>query len=113
MSGWAWVPVRALVVFHDRQISRHGGAAGLRDLGPLEMGCNRAANAAACGGPDVFGIGAAHACGTRKAQAFIDGNKRTAFVVVFTFRRLNGHPLRPDPRDGVRMLEDHVPGRGV
>ncbi|MFO7033278.1 type II toxin-antitoxin system death-on-curing family toxin [Limnospira fusiformis CCALA 023] len=105
MSGWVWVPVKALMIFHDRQISRHGGAIGLRDLGLLEMGCNRAANAAAYGTPDVFEMAAAYAYGICKAHAFVDGNKRTAFVAAFTFLRLNGHPVRPDPREGVRMME--------
>lgn len=105
MSDWTWVPVRALIIFHDRQISRHGGTDGLRDLGLLEMGCNRALNAATYGEPDVFDIAAAYAYGICKAHAFVDGNKRTAFVAAFTFLRLNGHPLRPDPREGVRMME--------
>ena len=105
MSDWKWVPVRALIIFHDRQISRHGGADGLRDLGLLEMGCNRALNAATYGEPDAFDIAAAYAYGICKAHAFVDGNKRTAFVAAFTFLRLNGHPIRPDPREGVRMME--------
>lgn len=105
MRDWTSVPLKALVIFHDRQISRHGGASGLRDLGFQEMGCNRAINAAAYGEPDVFDIAAAYAFGISKAHAFVDANKRTAFVAAFTFLRLNGHPLRPDMREGVRMME--------
>ena len=105
MRDWTWVPLKALIIFHDRQIARHGGASGLRDVGLLEMGCNRAINAAAYGEPDVFEVAAAYAYGICKAHAFIDGNKRTAFVAAFTFLRLNGHPIRPDPREGVRMIE--------
>lgn len=41
-----------------------------------------------------------------KAHAFVDGNKRTAFVTALTFLRLNGLGFRPDPVQGVRMMED-------
>lgn len=41
-----------------------------------------------------------------KAHAFIDGNKRTALAACATFLALNGHRLRPDPAEGVRMMED-------
>ena len=106
MTNWVWVPLRALTVIHDRQISRHGGASGTRDPALLEMGCARAMNLAAYGEPDAFDIAAAYAFGISKAHAFVDGNKRTAFVAAFTFLRLNGHNLRPDPKEGVRMMED-------
>jgi len=100
------VPIRALYIVHDRQIARHGGAPGLRDAGLLENACARAMNLAAYGAPDVFDLAAAYAFGIAKAHAFIDGNKRTAFVACATFLRLNGKGLRPDPAEGVRMMED-------
>ena len=103
--SWTWVPLEAIHIVHDRQIARHGGASGLRDAGALEAGCARPLNLAADGTPDVFDLGAAYAFGIAKAHAFVDGNKRTAFVACATFLRLNGHVLRPDPADGVRMME--------
>jgi death-on-curing protein len=112
MKAWVWVPLAALHVVHDRQIARHGGAPGTRDQALLEMGCTRAMNRAAYDDADVFTIAAAYAYGIAKAHAFVDGNKRTAFVAAFTFLRLNGVALRPDPGMGVRMMEglaaDHV-----
>jgi death-on-curing protein len=105
MSDWVWVPLAALRVVHDRQIARHGGAAGTRDPALLEMGCTRAQNRAAYENVDAFAIAAAYAYGIAKAHAFVDGNKRTAFVAAFTFLRLNGVFLRPDPGVGVRMME--------
>lgn len=51
-------------------------------------------------------IAAAYASRIAKAHAFVDGNKRTAFVACATFLRLNGHVLRPDPSEGVRRMED-------
>jgi death on curing protein len=110
MTQWTWVPLRAVTVIHDRQIARHGGAPGTRDLALLQMGCARAMNLVAYGDPDVFEIAAAYAFGISKAHAFVDGNKRTAFVAAFAFLRMNGHPLRPEPREGVRMMENLASG---
>ena len=56
--------------------------------------------------PDVFDLAASYAYGIAKAHAFVDGNKRTAFVAAFTFLALNGTARRPDPQIGVRMMED-------
>ena len=106
MTAWVWVPIQALYIVHDRQIARHGGSPGLRDAALLEMGCARPLHLASYATPDVFDLAAAYAFGIAKAHAFIDGNKRTAFVVAVTFLRLNGVQFRPDPAIGVRMMED-------
>ncbi|AHD03490.1 type II toxin-antitoxin system death-on-curing family toxin [Leisingera methylohalidivorans] len=110
MSTYKWVPLAAVIVFHDRQIARHGGAAGMRDKALLEMGCARAMNLAAYSDAGVAEVAAAYAFGIAKAHAFVDGNKRTAFVTAVTFLRLNGFQFRPDPVEGVRMMEDLATG---
>lgn len=102
--------MRALIVVHDRQIARHGGAPGTRDLALLEMGCARAMNLWAYRKAPLHEIAAAYAFGIAKAHAFIDGNKRTAFVAAVTFLRLNGQQFRPEPVEGVRMMEDLAAG---
>ncbi len=111
MTQLIWVPLQAIIVIHDRQIARHGGAPGLRDIALLEMGCARAMNLAAysldAGLPE---IAAAYAFGIAKAHAFVDGNKRTAFVAAVTFLRLNGLSFHPDTIQGVRMMEDLASG---
>ncbi|SLN69548.1 Toxin Doc [Roseovarius albus] len=106
MTGPVWVPLRAIVTVHDRQISRHGGGSGLRDMALLEMGCARALNLANYNEQStLYEIAAAYAFGIAKAHAFVDGNKRTAFVTAVTFLRLNGLSFRPYPVEGVRMME--------
>lgn len=105
MNQPVWVPLQAIVIIHDRQIARHGGAAGIRDIALLEAAVERPRNRLAYGTPRVEELSAAYAFGIAKAHAFVDGNKRTAFVTAATFLRLNGHALRPDPFDGVRAME--------
>ncbi|WP_374298271.1 type II toxin-antitoxin system death-on-curing family toxin [Paracoccus sp. (in: a-proteobacteria)] len=110
MTGPVWVPLAAVIAIHDRQIARHGGAAGMRDRSLLEAGCARPLNRAAYGTPSLPQLAAAYAYGIAKAHAFVDGNKRTAFVTALTFLRLNGQGFRPEPVQGVRMMEDLAAG---
>jgi len=106
MTSPVWVPLSVIIIVHDRQIARHGGAAGLRDRGLLESGMARAMNRAAHDPTaTVFDIAAAYVFGLAKAHAFVDGNKRTAFVTGVTFLRLNGYEFRPEPVRGVQMME--------
>jgi death on curing protein len=83
----------------------------LRDRALLEMGCARAMNLAACTNAGVTEIAAAYAFGISRAQAFVDGNKRTGFVTALTFLRLNGYAFRPDPVEGVRLMEALASGK--
>jgi death-on-curing protein len=110
VSEPVWVPLQAVLIIHDRQIARHGGASGMRDIQLLEAAVERPRNKAAYGEPSLGEIAAAYAFGIAKAHAFVDGNKRTAFVTSATFLRLNGFGLRPDPLEGVRAMEDLASG---
>lgn len=110
MSEPVWVPLQAILIIHDRQIARHGGAAGMRDIELLEAAVERPRNKSAYGSPSLEELAAAYAFGIAKAHAFVDGNKRTAFVTAATFLRLNGFEVRPDPLDGVRAMEDLASG---
>lgn len=101
-----WVPLQAVNAFHDRQISRHGGASGVRDHTLLETACARPINKHAYGKEDVFELATAYAYGIAKAHAYVDGNKRTAFVTAVAFLRMNGYAFRPDQIAGVKIVED-------
>jgi len=105
-----WVPLQAILIIHDRQIARHGGTAGIRDIDLLEAAVERPRNKNAYGSPSLGELAAAYAFGIAKAHAFVDGNKRTAFVTAATFLRLNGFAVRPDSLDGVRAMEDLASG---
>lgn len=110
MSAPLWVPLAAVIAVHDRQIARHGGRPGLRHRALLEMACARPLNRAARGETSLAELAAAYTFGIAKAHAFVDGNKRTALVTALTFLRLNGYGFRPDPLEGVRMMEGLAAG---
>ena len=91
--SWRWVDKGALVLLHDESLAEHGGRAGIRDEGLLESALGRARNLAACGSPDVAELAASYAVGLAKNHAFVDGNKRAAFLAMGLFLYLNGHRL--------------------
>ena len=105
MSQPIWVPVEAVHIIHDRQISRHGGASGLRDEGLLQNAMQRPVNKWQYEDADTFECAAAYAYGIAKAHAFVDGNKRTAFVTSVTFLRLNGWHFVTEPAEGLAFVE--------
>ena len=66
----------------------------MRDEGLLESALARPLNVAAYGEPDVAELAASYGVGLAKNHAFVDGNKRAAFLAVGLFLALNGHRLR-------------------
>jgi death-on-curing protein len=110
MSEPIWVPNRAVYIIHDRQIARHGGASGLRDEGLLQGALQRPVNKWQYENADIFECASAYAFGIAKAHAFVDGNKRTAFVTSVTFLRLNGWHFVTEPVEGVTFMEDLASG---
>ena len=103
--NWRWIDRRLLVILHDESLAEHGGASGLRDAGRLESALARPLNLVACGDPDVADLAAAYGVGLAKNHAFVDGNKRAAFLAVGLFLRLNGCRLNASQADAtVTML---------
>ncbi|MDO9083082.1 MAG: type II toxin-antitoxin system death-on-curing family toxin, partial [Humidesulfovibrio sp.] len=92
---------------HDAQIADHGGAPGLRDLGLLESALARPKNLLALTKDphDAFDLAAAYAYGLARNHAFIDGNKRTAYVVARLFLLLHGHDLHAPDTERVLVFE--------
>jgi len=91
--SWRWVDKGALILLHDESLAEHGGRAGIRDDGLLESALGRAKNLAAYGAPDVADLAASYAVGLAKNHAFVDGNKRAAFLAMGLFLYLNGYRL--------------------
>jgi death-on-curing protein len=97
MSGsWIWLDASVLLAVHDEQLVEHGGISGVRDNGMFESALAKSQNLAAYGEPDFAELAAAYGFGLAKNHPFLDGNKRTAFVAVELFLRLNGYVLEAD-----------------
>jgi death on curing protein len=85
-----WISARLAVAIHDRQLAEHGGSSGVRDMGLLESAPARPQHAYTYGEADLPALAAAYAFGIARNHPFVDGNKRTAYVVCRTFLLING-----------------------
>ena len=85
-------------------LSRWGGSEGTRDSGLVDSALASAQNAQPYGGGDDFDVAAAYAFHISEAQAFIDGNKRTAAAAALTFLEVNGRYQRPDEEEFYRAM---------
>ena len=77
-------------MLHEQSLADFGGAPGIRDEGLLDSALNRPVNLLAYGRPGVFDMAASYGFGIVKNHPFIDGNKRTGFLVAILFLELNG-----------------------
>lgn len=92
MKQPVWIDTHDAMALHDRLVALHGGLAGLRDENLLESALARPkqiheyAEAA-----DRIDMAAAYTAGIVRNHPFLDGNKRTGFVVGILFLELNGY----------------------
>lgn len=93
MTDWRWIEKTSVLGIHAAQIDAYGGARGIRDEGGLESALARPQNLAAYGEPDVFDLAAAYGYGLARNHPFVDGNKRTSFVVASAFLAKNDYVL--------------------
>lgn len=91
MKEPVWIEEALVLAIHDRQLVEHGGAEGLRDESLLRSGLARPANHLAYDKADVVELAAMYTAGIVKNHPFIDGNKRTGFVLGVLFLELNGY----------------------
>jgi death on curing protein len=110
VATWRWIDRRALLLLHDESIAEHGGAAGIRDQGLLESALARPLNVAAYGDPDLADLAASYGVGLAKNHAFVDGNKRVAFLAVGLFLALNGHRLVATQAEATMTMLDVAAG---
>lgn len=87
-----WISDDLVMAIHERQLAEHGGGSGIRDKGMLESALTRPQQKAFYGGTgvDIPALAAAYAYGVIRNHPFVDGNKRTAYVLCRTFLVLNG-----------------------
>lgn len=90
MKDPVWVERQTVLIAHSESLAAHGGAVGVRDEGLLDSALARPLNLHAYGGGDAAALAAAYAFGIVRNHPFVDGNKRTAFLVSALFMELNG-----------------------
>ncbi|MDP2409532.1 MAG: type II toxin-antitoxin system death-on-curing family toxin [Pseudolabrys sp.] len=99
-----WVTYEQVVAIHSRQLRRFGGAPGLRDEGMLRSALERPVNKWQYEQPEMPVLAAAYAYGLAKNHAFVDGNKRIAFMSMMAFLRKNGIGFAPEQAHATKII---------
>jgi death on curing protein len=106
MKKPVWIDERDALVLHNRLLALHGGAGGLRDGGLLQQSAlarpqQQHAYAEAA---DIVDMATAYTAGIVRNHPFLDGNKRTGFVVGILFLELNGYRFVASEEDAAQAV---------
>lgn len=110
MNEPRWLTLREVEAAHELQLARFGGPGGLRDRGGLESALGRPIQKWQYEQADLAACAAAYAFGFARNHAFVDGNKRVAFVALTLFLRLNDIEFRPDRAEAAVIIRDLAAG---
>lgn len=106
-----WLTRAVVAAIHEAQIREHGGSFGVRDEGLLESALYRPRHKLAYEpGSTLAELAAAYGFGLAKNHAFVDGNKRVAFMAAYAFLGLNGSDLDVAEADAVSTFEQLAAG---
>ena len=104
MTEVIWIDLPEVLAIHGCQLDEHGGASGVRDDGLLESALARPQPLFTYCEPDVFDLAAAYTAGIVRNHPFVDGNKRTGFVVGILFLELNGPTFTASEADATQAV---------
>jgi death-on-curing protein len=99
-----WITYHQAIAIHSRELRRFGGAPGLRDEGMLQSALERPINKWQYEQASLPELAAAYAFGLAKNHAFVDGNKRIAFMAMMVFLRKNGIRFAPDQAQAASVI---------
>jgi death on curing protein len=100
-----WIEERDALAIHDRLLALHGGGTGLRDRGLLESALARPRqHHAYAETPDIVEMSALYTAGIVRNHPFVDGNKRTGFVIGVLFLELHGFDFKASEEDATQAV---------
>jgi death on curing protein len=86
-----WISRATCDAIHSDQLRQHGGKGGIRDEGALESALARPRNKFVYDQKaGLFSLAASYAYGLARNHGYVDGNKRVAFLAMYTFLGING-----------------------
>ncbi len=105
MSAPVWIDERDALALHDRLLALDGGPAGVRDEGLLKSALARPKQLYAYGNsPDTVELATAYTACILRNHPFIDGNKRTGFIIGALFLEMNGYRLTASEEDAAQAV---------
>ena len=111
MRRWVWIEAHDALLFHARLLAVHGGATGVRDQSLLESALARPCQRVAYGEkPDACELAAIYTSGIIRNHPFVDGNKRTGFLIGVLFLELNGNRFTASEADATKAVIELAAG---
>ena len=105
MNEPIWLDVDEVIDMHAEQLAIFGGPEGIRHRGLLELAVLRSVSQWSDGQTDMAALAAAYAFGLARNHAFVDGNKRIAFIAATLFLERNGVSFTaPEAEATIAML---------
>ncbi|MEO6529029.1 MAG: type II toxin-antitoxin system death-on-curing family toxin [Gemmatimonadaceae bacterium] len=105
-----WLHRLLIDAIHYDQLQQHGGLRGMKDENALESALARPRNRLAYEpDSDVFDLAAAYGFGLATNHCYSDGNKRIAFMAMYTFLGMNGWDIVASEPEVVRLMLDVAP----
>ena len=106
MKEPVWIDRNVVLAMHDELLFEFGGASGFRDEALLDSALARPQNLFLYETPDLFALAAAYIHGIVRNHPFVDGNKRTGFVVGGIFLERNGKILMASEAEATAIILD-------
>jgi death-on-curing protein len=106
-----WIRDDVVLALHERQLAEHGGAEGIRDKGLWESALNAPKHRFHYEQEGIVDLATTYAFSLAMNHPFTDGNKRTAYVCMRLFLKLNGMDLSADKEEKVQIMLDLAAGK--
>lgn len=107
-----WIDERDALALHDRLLALHGGSPGVRDDALLKSALARPLQHHACRPTaDIVDLAALYTAAIVSNHPFVDGNKRTGFLVGILFLELNGYRFTASEEMAAQAVIDLAAGR--
>lgn len=105
MKEPVWIDEQDALTIHDRLLVLHGGPSGVRDKTLLASALARPhQHLAYSTEADIIRMAAAYTAGIVGNHPFVDGNKRTGFVIGILFLELNGYRFTAKEEDAAQAV---------
>jgi death on curing protein len=100
-----WLSKAECLALHEMMVAQYGGTLGLRDENLLESALAKPMQVFTYSSPTLVDLAASYTLGIVKNHPFLDGNKRTGFMMGAGFLERNGiHFTASEADAAVRTL---------
>jgi death-on-curing protein len=102
-NKFEYLTMLEVLSIHKILIQKYGGMDGIRDMGALEAALFRPQTGYY---KDIIEEAAALWESLSQNHPFLDGNKRTALAVTYTFLTVNGHKPKINVEEAIKYIND-------